>query len=72
MGKTSKKQLAMNKDWNARHQEEVRYNRYRNSAESFIRPKSKLQSETMENDPRYYDDLRDLQTLLKQRLEELK
>lgn len=72
MKKTSEAQLKANKKWNAEHANEVRYNRYRNSAESFIQPKSPLQRETMENSTRYYDDLRDLETLIHKRITELK
>lgn len=61
-----------NKKWNGEHADRVRYNRYKNSAFSFVKPKSKLQMETVEQMEDYYDDLRDLETLLRRRIEELK
>lgn len=71
MAKTSKAQLKANKKWNAKNADRVRYNRYKNSAFSFVQPKSKLQNETVMQMENYYNDLRDLETLLHKRIQEL-
>lgn len=71
MAKVSESQLRANKKWNAQNADRVRYNRYKNSAFSFVKPKSKLQAKTVEEMAEYYDDLRDLEILLHQRIEEL-
>lgn len=72
MKKISEARSRANKKWNTEHADRVRYNRYKNSAFSFVKPKSKLQADTVEQMGDYYNDLRDLETLLHKRIEELK